>query len=455
MVPTRSGLLVRARAHAGSAMVLGMLALALSLSLSRPAQAMKIQSVKSPGGIEAWLVEDHSVPLMALRFSFASGNAQDPVGKEGLANFLTAMLDEGAGELRSSAYQERMEELAMKLSFEDSRDSFYGNLEMLTANRDQSIALLNLALTKPRFDPDAVERIRKQLLAGLVYAARDPDKVASKEWFALAFDGHSYGRPANGTPGSIAAIGREDLEGYRRRVFAKNNLRVVAVGDIDAAALGKLLDEAFGGLPDKADLFPVPATKPRGGGHKVVEMDVPQSVAVFGLAAMPRKHPEFMPAFVLNHILGGGGFASRLMEEVREKRGLAYSVYSYLQPMDHASILAGSVATKNEAIKQSLEVIRGELQRMASEGPSAEDLENAKRYLVGSYALRFDTSAKIAAQLLGIKEEGLGIDYVEKRNALVEAVTLDDVKSVAARLLQPENLIVTIVGKPEGMAEPG
>jgi zinc protease len=453
MIPTRSGFGVRARA--GSAMILAMLALAFAFPLSRPAQAMKIQSVKSPGGIEAWLVEDHSVPLMALRFSFASGNAQDPAGKEGLANFLTAMLDEGAGELRSSAFQERMEELAMKLSFEDSRDGFYGNLETLTANRDASIGLLKLALTRPRFDTDAVERIRKQLLAGLVYAARDPDKVASKEWFALAFDGHSYGRPANGTPQSIAAIGREDLEGYRRRVFAKDNLRVVAVGDIDAAGLAKLLDEAFGGLPEKADLFPVPTTKPRSGGHKVVEMDVPQSVAVFGLGAMPRKDPDFMPAFVLNHVLGGGGFASRLMEEVREKRGLAYSVYSYLQPMDHASILAGSVATKNEAIKQSLEVIRAELKRMAAEGPSAADLENAKRYLVGSYALRFDTSAKIASQLLGIMEDELGIDYVDKRNGLVEAVTLADVKRVAERLLQPENLIVTIVGKPEGMDERG
>jgi zinc protease len=184
-------------------------------------------------------------------------------------------------------------------------------------------------------------------------------------------------------------------------------------------------------------------------------MDVPQSVAVFGLGAMPRKDPDFMPAFVLNHVLGGGGFASRLMEEVREKRGLAYSVYSYLQPMDHASILAGSVATKNEAIKQSLEVIRAELKRMAAEGPSAADLENAKRYLVGSYALRFDTSAKIASQLLGIMEDELGIDYVDKRNGLVEAVTLADVKRVAERLLQPENLIVTIVGKPEGMDERG
>ena len=455
MLPFRSGRAVRPLAQAGSATMLALLALVFALPFSRPAQAMKIQSVKSPGGLEAWLVEDHSVPMMALRFSFEGGNAQDSAGKEGLANFLTAMLDEGAGELGSAAFQERMEELAVKLSFEDSRDSFYGSFETLTVNRAEASRLLNLALAKPRFDADAVERIRKQLLAGLVYAARDPDKVASKEWYALAFDGHSYGRPANGTPQSIAAIGRDDLEGYRRRVFAKNNLRVVAVGDIDAAALGQFLDEAFGGLPEKADLFPVPATKPRSGGHKVVEMDVPQSVAIFGLGAMPRKHPDFMPAFVLNHILGGGGFASKLMEEVREKRGLAYSVYSYLQPMDHASILAGSVATKNEAIKQSLEVIRAELQRMATEGPSAADLENAKRYLVGSYALRFDTSAKIAAQLLGILEDELGIDYVDKRNALVEAVTLEDVRRVASRLLQPENLIVTIVGRPEGMEERG
>lgn len=423
------------------------------VSVSPPeAQAMKIQKIKSPSGIEAWLVEEHSVPLMAMRFGFAGGNSQDPAGKEGLANFMTAMMDEGAGELKSNAFQERIEELAVRMNFEDGRDWLYGSFETLTVNREAAIELLRLAVNAPRFDIDAVERVRPQLLSNLAYAAKDPNQVASREWNALAFAGHAYARSPTGTVESVARITRDDLETYRRRVFGRDTLKVVAVGDIDAAQFAGLLDRVFGALPAKAELAPVAKTAPKAQGEqKVIEMEVPQSVAVFGLGAMGRKDPDFMTAFVLNQILGGGGFASRLMEEVREKRGLAYSVYSYVQPYQNASVFAGGVATKNEQIGKSLEVIKAELKRMADEGPTPTELDNAKKYLTGSYALRFDTNGKIASQLFAILQDDLGIDYVDKRNAQVEAVTLDDVKRVGKRLLKPEDLIVTIVGKPKNL----
>jgi len=426
-------------------------AMSFMITFSQPAQAMKIQTVKSPGGIEAWLVEEHSVPMLALKFAFAGGNSQDPAGKEGLANFITGMMDEGAGDLTSEQFQQRMEELAMRMSFEDGRDALYGNFETLTVNRDKAADMLRLALTKPRFEADAVERVREQFLAGLVYAARDPEKVASREWYMTAFAGHPYARPSEGTTESMTGVTRDDLAGFVRRNFAKSNLKVVAVGDITAAEFGRLLDKVFGELPDKADLVAVPMTKIAAGSQRVVEMNVPQSVAVFGLPAMARKDPDFMPAFVLNQILGGGGFASRLMEEVREKRGLAYSVFSYIQPFQHSSIFAGGVATKNESIAQSLDVIKSEFKRMAQDGPSEAELANAKSYLTGSYALRFDTNAKIAGQLLGLLQEDFGIDYVDKRNAQIDAVTMADVKRVAAKLLQTDGLIVTIVGKPMHM----
>jgi zinc protease len=423
-----------------------------SATKSRAAATMKIQQVKSPGGIEAWLVEEHSVPLLALRFVFEGGNTQDPPGKEGLANFLTAMMDEGAGDLDATRYQERMEELAAKMSFEDSRDSLYGSLETLTANRELSIELVRLAIVMPRFDADAVERIRKQLLANLAYAAKTPNKIVAREWSAAAFPSHPYGRPSEGTPESVASITREDLEAYRKRVFARDTLRVVAVGDIDAKALGLLLDKLFGELPAKAQLVPVPATVPKAAEKlKVIEMDVPQSVVQFGMNGIARKDKDFIAGFILNQILGGGGFASRLTEEVREKRGLAYSVYSYLHPYKHAAIFGGGVATKNEEVARSIEVIRAELKRMADEGPTVQELSNAKSYLTGSFALRFDTNAKIANQLLWMLQEDMGIDYVEKRNALVEAVTLDDLKRVAKRLLTVDDLIITVVGKPKGL----
>ncbi len=430
-------------------MPLAALIFAIITTLSGPAHAMKIQTIKSPGGIEAWLVEEHAVPMMAMRFAFEGGSSQDPTGNEGLANFLSAMLDEGAGDLKSPEFQERMEEISMRMRYEDSKDAFYGNFETLTANRDEAAKLLKLALNNPRFDTDAVERIRQQLQAALAYAARNPEKVALNEWYAVAFEGHPYARPSAGTEETVAKITGDGLEGYRKRIFAKDTLKVVAVGDINAEQLGALLDEVFGDLPANADLVAVSKTSPVAGGReKVVEMNVPQSVAVFGLGAMERKDPDFIPTFVLNHILGGGGFASKLMEEVREKRGLAYSVYTYVYPYQHTSIFSGSVATRNEAIGESLDVIREEFKQMAENGPTQTELDNAKKYLIGSYPLRFDTNAKIASQLLGLRMDDFGPEYIDNRNDMMAAVTLDDVKRVAKRLLNTDDLIVTIVGKP-------
>jgi zinc protease len=436
---------------------LGAVAMAALSFFPSEAHAMKVQEVKSPGGIEAWLVESHSVPLIAMRFAFDNGgSSQDPQGKEGLANFLASMLDEGAGDIPSKQYQERMEDLAMRMSYDDGRDAFYGSFETLTENREASTKLLALALAKPRFDADAVERMRKQHLAGLAYAARDPTRVASEQWMALAFAGHPYGRPSNGTPKSVADIGRADLAGFHKRIFAKDNLRVVVVGDIDAKALGPMLDEVFGALPTKATLFPVAETEPKSAEKlKVIDMNVPQSVARFGLPAMARTDKDFMPAFVLNTILGGSGLTSRLYQEVREKRGLAYGVDTSLVPMRHASLFFGGVATKNEEVGQSLDVIRAEVKRILEEGPTEKELADTKAYLTGSFALRFDSSANIANQLLWMQIEGLGHGYVETRNAQIEAVTIDDVRRVAKRLFENRDLLVTVVGRPKGLGQGG
>ena len=446
--------LVRHNAAGGRAALLAaLIAFAAFLLPASRAEAMKIQVVKSPGGITAWLVEEHSVPLIGMRFAFEGGSAQDPAGKEGIAHFLAGMLDEGAGSLDSKTFQERMEEIAMRMSFDDARDSFYGSLETLSENRDKAVELLALALSKPRFDADAVDRVRGQLLAGLAYAARDPDRVASEQWSAMAFAGHPYGRPANGTEATIQKMTRDDLVDYWSRTFAKDNLRVVVVGDIDAATLSGVLDTLFGQLPAKAKLTQIPPTQPASVEKvKVIEMAVPQSVARFGLPAFPRSDKDFIPAFVLNSVLGGGVMSSRLWEEVREKRGLAYSVHTNIQPYKQTSVFSGGVATKNEQIAQSMDLIRAEIKRIATDGPTEKELKDAKDYLTGSFALRFDSNAKIANQLLFFWQENLGPDYVDKRNAEIEAVTLADTKRAAKRLFEGQDLIVTIVGKPKGLA---
>jgi len=441
----------RAVARHNIALALAMMTSIALLSFTRPAAAMNIQQITSPGGIQAWLVEEHSVPLISMRYAFDGGSSQDPEGKPGVANFITAMMDEGAGDLTSEEYQERVEDISMRMSYDDTKDSLYGSFETLSVNRDKAVELLKLSVQKPRFDDDAVQRIRQQLVANIIYSDKDPTKVAMREWYAQAFAGHPYARPSSGTAETVSKINRDDLIAYHKRIFARDNLKIVAVGDITPAELGKLIDDVFGNLPAKAELMPVAKTEPTGGSQRVIEMGVPQSVAIFGLGAMPRKDPDFMAAFIINHILGGGGFSAKLMEEVREKRGLAYSVYSYVQPDKITSILVGSVATKNASMSESLDIIRNEMKKMAENGPTEADLDAAKSYLTGSYALRFDTNSKIASQLLGLMQEGFGPDYVENRNKMIDAVTLADAKRVAARLLKSNDLIVTVVGKPDGM----
>ena len=410
---------------------------------------MKIERVTSPGGIEAWLSKSHANPLIALRFAFRGGASQDPPGKEGLAYFVSAMMDEGAGPLDSVTFQERAEELAMRMDFDASRDVMLGSLQTLSENKDEVFDLMRLVLSEPRFDEDAIERVRAQILASLKFDENDPETVAAHAWDRLAFQHHPYGRPIKGTQDSIASITRADLEDYVRRVYARDKLLISAVGDIDGATLGKELDRMFGALPAKSELVPVAeATPPLGPTREVIQMDVPQSVAQFGHKGIGRKDEDFIPAYVLNYIIGGGGFSSRLMEEVREKRGLAYSVYSNLYPYEHGAVFIGNVATKNEAVGQSLQVIEDELKRLAEQGPTEQEFEDGKAYLTGAYALRFETSSSIANQLLWIQIEDLGIDYVNKRNVLVDAVKMDDIKRVAKRLIEADRLITTIVGKP-------
>jgi zinc protease len=421
-----------------------------------PANAMQIQKVKSKNGLEAWLVEDHSRPIISLQFAFVGGAAQDPENKPGVATFVTGMLDEGAGELNSEAFQKQLEQLAAKMSFSPSYDHITGAFQTLTENRDESFKLLKLALTSPHFAQEDAERIREQLIANLRVEEKDPDKLAVHEWFKLAFGAHPYGRPAGGTIESVKAITPDDLRAYVKRVFARDNLKIGVVGDIDAATLGALLDNVFGDLPAKAELTPVQeVTWHPGSKQKIVQMPNPQSVAQFGFQGLKRRDPDFIPAYILNYVVGGGGFASKLMNEVREKRGLAYSVYTHLYPLDRAGIFVGGVATENKGVGQSLDLIKSELERVAHEGLTEQELRTAKDYLVGSFALRFDTSVKIAGQLLAIQLDDLGIDYIDRRNGEIEAVKVDDIKRVAKRLLQPKNLIVTVVGEPEGVKEVG
>ena len=413
----------------------------------------KIEQIVSPGGIKAWLVREPAVPMVALDFAFTGGANADPADKPGVASMLSSLLDEGAGDLDSSAFQERLEEKAIELGFNVGRDQFRGSLHTLSANLDEAINLLHLALTKPRFDGEPVERIRRQLLANLSRASTSPNDIANKRWWAVAFPNHPYGRPTDGTPDSIAAVTVDDLRAYMRNVFARDTLTVGIVGDIDAETAGKMIDRLFGDLPAKATLAAVPDVTMKGLGERVVvNLDVPQTVINFGAPGVARADPDFVAAYVVNHIYGAGSFTSRLYREVREKRGLAYGVRTSLYWMDHSNVMVGGTATRADKAGETLTILEEERQRMAAEGPTQKELDEAKAFLKGSYALSFDTSAKIAGQLVQLQLDKLGIDYPQRRNAMLDAVTLGDAKRLSKRLLDPKSLTV-VIGRAQGLSK--
>lgn len=428
------------------------LALAVVVAAAPARAVVEVERVTSDAGIEAWLAEDHTLPIISLRFAFRGGAALDPEDRQGLANMVSGLLDEGAGELDSFAYQSKLQDLAIEIGFDAGLDSFSGSLKTITENRDTAVDLLASALTEPRFDQEPVERIRNQILTGLRFDQEDPNTVASQRWFEAAFPDHPYRKRVEGTPETVQAITVDDLRDFVGTRFTRDQLVVGVAGDITADELKPVLDRIFGGLPEKSSLGTVPDVEPTFAGETIlVEKDIPQTVALFGHAGIPRDDPDFYAAYVLNYILGGGGFSSRLMEEVREERGLAYSVYSYLYPLDHAALMIGGVGTQRERFATSMEVIRDEWRKMAAAGPTAGELADAKTYLTGAFPLRFSSTSAVASILVSMQLDDLPIDHLETRNTQVEAVTMEDVTRVAQRLLKPDAMLVVVVGKqPEG-----
>jgi zinc protease len=415
--------------------------------------AVEIQEVTSPDGIEAWLVEERSIPFTALEIHIRGGANLDREGKRGSVNLMMALLEEGSGDMDAREFQEAREGLAASFGFDTGDDTVSISATTLTENRDEAVALLRQALVDPRFDDDALDRVRGQVQSNIASDAQDPRTIASDTFLAEAFPDHPYGTSLNGTAGSVAALTREDIRQAHQDALVRSRVYVGAVGDISAEELGLLLDELLGGLPEEGPPQPERRDVAVEGGVTVIDYPTPQAVAIFGQQGIKRDDPDYFAAFILNHILGGGGFESRLMQEVREKRGLTYGIGTSLVPRDYGEIWLGSVASDNAKVAQALEVVRGIWADVAANGVAEKELRAAKTYLTGEYPLRFDGNADIAGILVGMQMIGLPPDYVVNRNSYIEAVTMDDIRRVAAELMDPERLHVVVVGRPEGLDE--
>jgi len=438
------------------------LALALLLfgcalpALLAAAPIAKVQRIVTPAGIEIWYVQEPNIPVISVSLGFRGGTALDPPGKSGLANFALGLLDEGAGELDSLAFQKAIINRSIHLNSNANRDLVSVSLQTLTRNRDQAFRLLGLALGEARFEAEPVERVRRQILNILADDARNPRSIAARNWFGDVFQDHPYAQRANGTEEAVRTITPDDLRAWTRGRFARDNLIVGASGDVSPDEIARLVDIALAGLPARSFSASVPeAVFPSAGAMQIIRMPLTQSVVMFGLPGLKRDDDDFYAAYVMNYILGGGGFTSRLYQEVREKHGLAYSVYSYLAPLEHAGLYMGGVATRNDGVAQSLDIIRAEIALLAENSVSAEELSVAKQYLTGAFPLRLDTGGKVAGILVQMQFESLGIDYLEQRNGYMVAVTLDDIGRVARRLLDPARMRVVIVGDPEDLTADG
>jgi len=414
--------------------------------------AVNVEVVTTALGLVFWLVRSHAVPLVSLEFAIRGGAAQDPAKKAGLGALMAGLLDEGAGDLDSQAFQRALDEKAIEMSFHCDRDHWSGRMRTLVKNLDRAAELLRLAIAAPRFDEEPFERVREQLNARLRHDANDPATVAGRAWKAKAFPHHPYGEPADGSLETLARIDRDDLMKAAKRGLARDRLLVAVVGAIDEKAASALVDTAFGGLPERGELKPIADAAFEGlGAIETIDLDVPQSTIRFGRPALRRDDPDFIASVVAAHVLGGSGnMTSRLFREVREKRGLAYTVFGTFYSLEHGAYFYGGTTTKNERARVAFDVAQAEIRDVALNGLSADELRKGKTYLIGSYPLRFDTSAKIASQLIHIQLERRAPEWLVERNREIAAVTAKSVKRAAERAFGDGSLHTVVVGRPEG-----
>lgn len=418
------------------------------LIFAAPANAATVRTVAGPTGVEAWLAEEHALPMVAVEISVPAGSAYDPSGKQGLANMAASLLDEGAGDLRADAFKEALESRAIKLSARADRDYLIVTVNSLSANTDEAMRLTALALAHPRFDTAAVERVRAALVATLKQEDQSPARTAVRAWYGAFFGAQAYGHPPQGTASGLAAITPADLQDFATSHFTRGGIKIAVAGDTNETQLKRYLQELFLALPAKTVAAPARPSETARPGTQIIPRNEAAPVAVFGMAGPMRSDPDYIPAYVANQILGGGTFSARLMDEVRDRRGLTYGIETHLDDFRSAAIIMGEVQSDKTKILTALDVTRSEMGRFARDGATQKELADAKTYLTGSFPLTLDSDAKIARTLNQYQRSGLPADYVSRRNALIEGVTLARVNEMAKKYFDPSRLTVVIAGTP-------
>ncbi|MFT3724726.1 MAG: pitrilysin family protein [Hyphomonadaceae bacterium] len=408
-----------------------------------------IQIVTSPGGVTAWLVSESFVPIVAMEMAWKGGAAVEPADKRGVGWVLGYMMNEGAGNMDTAAYGARMEDLNMKFACGVWADWTSCGLTTLKETSDESFDMVRQAFTKLRFDDEPFERAKREMIVGLKADETNPRAVASKAMNGYLIPGHPYARTP--TPETVGRVTKADAQKLMAQLMTKDKLLVVVVGDITAEELKPKLDRIFGGLPATSELPEVPDAVAKAAPAKPIvrKLPQPQTLVLFSGPGVARSDPDFYAAYTLNYILGGGGFSSRLTDDIREKRGLTYGIGTGLSVQPHLWRWSGSSSTTNEKADEVVALVKENIKRLGEDGPTQKELDDAKQYLTGSFPLAFDSNAKIAKNLMGFRQDDMGPDYVERRNDYFNSVTLDDLKRVAKEYMKPENFTFVMVGQPD------
>ncbi len=424
------------------------------LVLSTPSQATDIQEVTGEtSGVKAWLVEDHQLPIVAMHFAFQGGTEQDPVDKQGLANLTMNALTEGAGNMTAAAFQQQLAARSITLTFSAERDELDGSIKSLSADKQKAFDLLRLALTRPRFESKDIERLRAQQLSAIRQQFADPDWQARYALLSQIFADHPYGQRHLGTTQTLQAITQDDIRAFAAQHLARDNVTIAVAGDITPAELAQALDKIFAGLPAHAQLTPIADVQwPNDTPTILVRREGTQSDLLFAMPGPKRDDPDWYAAEIANYILGGGGFSSRLMQDVRDRKGLTYGISTALAPSQHAGLIIGHAAVDNPKVAEALDTMRDTMRRFHDDGPTAREIMAAKDYLTGSKPLSLTSTDKIADILVAIQRDRLGSDYLDRYSDIIRSVSAQDIDQAIDRWFNPDKMTLVMVGKPDGVS---
>ena len=411
---------------------------------------LDIQQVTA-GTRSAWLIEDQSVPVISIAWAWRGGAALDTDAHAGALAMGAALLTEGAGNLDNTAFADALRDEAIGLGFDAQRDGFEGSLRALRPALPEAVRLANLAMRSPRLDAAAVTRVRARAVAGARASLETPRGQVGRAFWAAAFPNHPAGRPTGGTVDTLSALPEDAIRAALTRQLRADGLIVAAAGAITADELARLIPPLFEGLPEGAPAEAPPLPPFTAFGQRVVEVASPQSAVLFGQPGLPVTDPDWETLQVVLRVLGGGGFSSRLMEAVRVQRGLTYGIGVGLDSLFGQGVIVGSTSTDNARVAETLAVTRAEWTRMAAEGPTPAELDDAVAFLTGNLPLQFTDSRRIAGTLLALRRNDRPIGWLNERADRLRALTPAATAAAARRVLDAGTLAVAIAGRPEGV----